>query len=219
MNADRIHAAAFGASLLIHGACMMQFGGDIGSESPSALPSTVVTRLSFSQPALMPEASPEAQPETAIETPPEPEVRKESAKSEKIVAKKKQPPEPKRKPQKAAPVAAVPAAASAAQPQIDPGLIVREKERYLASVMAHVEKHKHYPKTARRRGIQGEVSVRFVLYADGSARNIEAGNGPELLLHAAQETIQHALPLPSPPASIPCPLPCHFRIRFSLDAD
>ncbi|OIO72181.1 MAG: hypothetical protein AUJ56_02035 [Zetaproteobacteria bacterium CG1_02_49_23] len=107
---------------------------------------------------------------------------------------------------------------AAAPPQLDEGRIERETERYLAEVMAHIEQHKWYPKAARRRGIEGEVHVRFTLHPDGTARQLIVENGPDLLLAAAREAVEKAMPMPAPPAIIHCPLECEFRMQFNLNA-
>lgn len=217
MNVDRIHIIALSISLLLHGAWMIRFGGNTGVNTSQLQAHQSLTRLSFTQPAPMPEQIPESKPEPVVE-PPVPEPLPETKpveKARKVARKKAETVIGKQQPA-AAQAAAAPATESA--PQIDPGVLAREKEQYLANVMAHVEKHKHYPSTARRRGIQGDVSVRFVLYPDGSARHIEVSDGPSILLTAAQQTVEKAVPLPAPPTSVPCPLPCHFRMRFALNA-
>ena len=104
-----------------------------------------------------------------------------------------------------------------AEPQIDSGLISRSRERYLASVLSHIEQFKWYPRAARKRGIEGDVTVRFMLHHDGSANNLVIENGPVLLMGAARRTIEKALPMPRAPAQVDCPIECKFRLSFHLN--
>ncbi|MDT8376825.1 MAG: TonB family protein, partial [Mariprofundaceae bacterium] len=187
------------------------------SAPSSESPSTSVTRLSFPAPAPMPAEMPQ-EPQKAEE--PEKEVVKEVPEkppelARKVIKKKKE--VVKAKPE-VKPMQQAASAHAESTPQINEGVIQRETERYLSSVMAHIEKHKWYPKAARRRGIEGEISVRFMLLPDGSAVGVVAENGPPLLVSAARQAVETAVPLPKPPATVHCPLECEFRMRFSLNA-
>ncbi len=90
------------------------------------------------------------------------------------------------------------------------------RRHYLARLMAHIEAHKHYPRNARRRGIEGKVSVRFQLLAGGRAGEPAVEGGHRLLRAAAREAVEAAQPLPPPPKDIALPLPVEFAIRFQL---
>ncbi|NWF38691.1 TonB family protein [Mariprofundus sp. NF] len=217
-----VRYGAIGLSLLLHGALFANFGGaPAGVVQP---PNPSITRLSFLTPAvepvLTPEVVPEIKPEKKIVEPtPEPvkkvvkkKVRKKVAEPVKEVVQ-----EQVSEPQPVA-VAQPMAAAAVATPQIDEGLIKRETERYLTEVMAHIEQHKWYPKAARRRGIEGEVHVRFTLFPDGTAQHLIVENGPSLLVAAARQAVEKAIPMPTPPAKIHCPLECEFRMAFNLNA-
>lgn len=222
------HVVRYGTilfSLLLHG---MLFANYDGAPAGIKQPIESVTRLSFLAPAPTPAVVPEVIPEK----PPEKKKVKPVPKPVKRVVKKKvrkkvvkpvpvqevvqeQVTEPEPVVMAAAPV--LPAAA-AVVPQIDEGLIKRETERYLTEVMAHIEQHKWYPKAARRRGIEGEVFVRFTLQPDGTAQQLIVENGPSVLLAAAKKAVEKAIPMPMPPKSIHCPLECEFRMAFNLNA-
>lgn len=210
-----IRTTAIAASVCLHAALLLQTGGATSaSESPAQTQS--VTRLSFNQPAPVPESIPEKpQPEPEIRPEPKPKPEKKALKKAKAVPEKNKPePTP---PVKA--VAAAPAAAPATEAvQLDDGVIQSKTKAYLATVIAHIERHKWYPKAARRRGIQGHVEVVFMLLPDGSTRATLVENGPEILLRAARKTMERAAPLPPPPPDIHCPIKCSFRMQFALDA-
>ena len=213
-NAVRYGAVAL--SLLLHGLLFASFGG--APANALQQPNQSVTRLSFLAPApksvMPPDVVPEIKPEKA-EVKPEP---KQEQKLAKKTRKKVIEPLHKVVQQQVSELVSVAAQQSTAvaTPQLDEGLIKRETERYLTEVMAHIEQHKWYPKAARRRGIEGEVNVRFTLFPDGSARQLIVENGPSLLVAAARQAVEKAIPMPTPPANIHCPLECQFRMRFNL---
>ena len=212
-----IRAGAITASILIHALLFVGYGGSISALS-SELMNTSVTRLSFLAPAPVPDAVPD-QPQN------KPEPKKPVAKKEKVIKPveavreiaKAESEQVESKPETQSMQQAA-SAPSESAPQINEGVIQRETEQYLSNVMAHIEQHKWYPKAARRRGIEGEVSVRFTLLPDGSAKALIVENGHEMLVAAARKAVEKAIPMPKPPAKIHCPLECEFRMRFSLNA-
>ncbi|MDQ7011561.1 MAG: energy transducer TonB [Mariprofundaceae bacterium] len=98
---------------------------------------------------------------------------------------------------------------------VDEGVIRQLRQQYLARVMAHIERYKYYPSTARRRRIQGDVRVSFLLLHDGTVRAVKA-SGNAVLGRAAQQAVLKAQPLPKPPAGNFCPMHCEFSIRYVL---
>jgi protein TonB len=77
-------------------------------------------------------------------------------------------------------------------------------------VRQHLEAHKFYPASARRRGIAGEVEVGFRLGDGGRAEQVLllASSGYVVLDRAAVETVKRAQPFPVFSGSF------HFRLRF-----
>ncbi len=207
-SAAVIRTGAFAVSLLLHGIWFVQAGGQAGVKQMLTKPQqATVTRLAFTLPQQeIVDKEPEPKPE-----PVEKRVEKSKPVKKKIVRTDPEP-EPPQEEQ----LASVPEVASEA-PMLDEGMIERERERYLAEVMAHIERFKRYPKTARRRGITGELSVFFLLMPDGSVKGLIVRNGPDVLIGAARESVQKALPMPPPPSSVDCPIKCRLRMKFSLD--
>lgn len=95
-------------------------------------------------------------------------------------------------------------------PVADAGPPDKSAGETMARVRQHLEAHKFYPLSARRRGITGEVEVGFVLDRLGMAEKITvlAGSGHDLLDWAAQETVRRAQPFPATGRAF------HFRLRF-----
>jgi len=240
MRDGRVRLVAIAASVAMHAIWFVQSGGAPGAKQADMPTRTTVTRLTFAAPEPIARPEPVALQEAVMEPLPEPEA---VAPNPKPVPVKKPKPVKKKQPVllakreskpvieeihkpsvpaepvqlASAPAAAAPPAMASAAPAIDEGLIEQERQRYLAALMAHIEQHKWYPKVARRRGIQGEVKITFLLMADGSIRHVEVEKGSKVLRIAAEQAVAKAEPMPIPPAAIDCPLPCEFSMRFALN--
>jgi len=90
------------------------------------------------------------------------------------------------------------------------------REHYLAELLAHIEANKFYPRSARRRRLEGDVEVAFRLLDDGRVQELDLDSGPALLRSAARRTLERAAPMPQPPQGIGAPLPVRFVMRYRL---
>ena len=88
---------------------------------------------------------------------------------------------------------------------------------YLALVMQRVERHKNYPRVARRRGLEGSVRIRFLIAADGTVRALNLEDGHSLLRSAARRAVENAMPFPPPPPGAAKPCPIAFTMLFELE--
>lgn len=86
------------------------------------------------------------------------------------------------------------------------------RESYLAHLLEHIDAHKFYPRSARRRGQEGRIEVAFQLTGDGSIRDLRLSGGSRVLRKAAEQAIQRALPLPLPPEAIGL-----HQVRFDME--
>ena len=79
------------------------------------------------------------------------------------------------------------------------------------TVRQRLERFKHYPASARRRGIEGAVDVSFRLNAEGKAEDMQlvSGSGYGILDDAALNTVRRAEPFPVQGGSY------RFRLLFS----
>lgn len=71
-----------------------------------------------------------------------------------------------------------------------------EKQNYLGLVAEHINSYKYYPRSAIRRGTEGQVEVSFDLQPDGSIENLHTRGEHSVLLSASQRSIEQALPMP-----------------------
>jgi len=61
-----------------------------------------------------------------------------------------------------------------------------EKKAFLAALRSTIQHNLRYPNTARRRGMEGEVNVRFVLENSGTVREINIRQGEAIFHNAAK---------------------------------
>lgn len=79
---------------------------------------------------------------------------------------------------------------------------------YLTALRAWLEAHKRYPPQARARNQAGDVTVSFVLHADGrlTDASVAESSGFSILDHAALELFKRASPGPKPPTERQLPM-------------
>lgn len=76
-----------------------------------------------------------------------------------------------------------------AQPKVDIGA---EKQTFFAFLRTKIQQNLRYPASARRRGIEGEVSVRFVMENSGMIRDIAIMRGESIFHEAAKHAVASA---------------------------
>lgn len=192
-------------SIIIHAAFFIRFSG-LQDEHD------VTKKISHSIEIILTKTSPEQPPIEKAITPPEPPVKKIKAEPE-LVKKVNKPAEnffaeqpieelEKKQPEK---LIEEPTNLASSQPlntQADPALISSEKAQYLKHIAAHLDKHKFYPRSAKRRHIEGDVKVSFDLLLDGYILNLHTLSGHITLQEATSRSIHEALPLPKRPDSL-----------------
>lgn len=85
------------------------------------------------------------------------------------------------------------------------GGLLGDTQDYTATLLAWLEQHKEYPRTARNRRQQGTVMLYFVLDRQGrvSASRIEQSSGYQTLDAEALKMLERAQPLPAIPDAMP----------------
>jgi protein TonB len=90
------------------------------------------------------------------------------------------------------------------------------RQRYFLTLLTHIEGYKHYPRSARHRGIEGSIQVSFRLMTNGSISELMASGGSLTLRNAAKNSVTNALPLPLCPPEITCPMQVSYAMQFKL---
>jgi len=112
--------------------------------------------------------------------------------------------------------AAAPPASSASRasaPRVSPA-------RWQSKVVAWLNRHKRYPRSARSRGEEGTVQVSFTINASGAVTGarIARSSGNSALDQAAIDMVRRASPVPAPPpqiarSSMSLSVPVSFNLR------
>lgn len=162
-----------------------------------------------------PETRPVARPENLTRvTPPEPPRTAERQPD------RQQPPPPATPSQAAsqarvqtatpAPVAAATQTSRGREGSISPA-------RWQSKLMAHLERHKRYPASARQRRHEGVVLVRFTIDTGGHLQTVQLArsSGHTELDEAVLALVRRASPVPAPPPDAPRDItaPVRFQIR------
>lgn len=228
-----IWPGAIAASLLLHGALLVQLGSHAGAESEQPPQKNTVTHLRFrAVSATLSQPQPVAQPRQAVEanvapSSPVPAVpQKKKPKALRVVPPVPQavvdeqeqveelvPPAP---PPESVASAAVPPPTAGGDLQAEALLLEQQRNEYLRRLMGHIESHKFYPLAARRRGLQAVVKISFELLADGQIRDLQVSEGHKLLRSAAAEAVARSLPLPRPPQAVVTPMALNFAMAYQL---
>ena len=97
--------------------------------------------------------------------------------------------------------------------QID---VLPARQRYFSTLLAHIEGHKYYPRSARHRGIEGSIQISFRLLPNGSISGLMVSGGSLVLRRAAKNSVTNALPLPLCPPEINCPMQVSYAMQFKI---
>lgn len=199
-------------------------------EIPNVSRSPLITHLSFKQPvdSVVPDKPPpvKQQPMPVKKIEPKPikkkiikkkpvkkkPVKKKQIKKEKIVKRI----EPVKKIEPVRQIA--PAAQTQSQQVSRPSanLFQHERQQYLHKLLSHIESFKYYPRSARRRSLEGDVKVSFLLRDDGYHEQLKLDGRHSILVKAARQALESAMPLPLPPKDIGVSGQIEFVMAYSL---
>ncbi len=112
---------------------------------------------------------------------------------------------------------AAPAAVSAAAPTapVDESAAADAMASYIERIQRLIEQHKSYPMMARRRGLEGEVTIELWIDALGSVESISRiGESPKIFWSQTRRAVNSAAPFPAPPDGA---VRIVFPLRYDLD--
>lgn len=201
-------------AMLLHGGVAAWFS----LPEPTPLPTPVTQPLRINLLATIAEVSENAVTDIVEPPSPSPPSPPVTAKPEPVIQKTPAKPKPKPKPVKS-PVAEVKPVKNIPEPgqvtevvqqvtqaKASPAILdAVATARYEQLLVAWLEKHKKYPRRAKRLRIEGEGMLRILIDRTGQVRqvNLEQRTGNRLLDKAALEMAQRANPFPSMPENDP----------------
>jgi protein TonB len=103
-------------------------------------------------------------------------------------------------------------------PKQDQARLRKAKRTYLGKVRRLIQRHKHYPRTARRRKQQGAVFVRFTILRDGTIRDIRLKRRSDYsaLNKAAVRIFRRIGSFPPVPEGVPAPMTITVPVRYKI---
>ena len=163
------------------------------------------------KPVIKEEPVPEEKPVVKEEIVPEPVVPKP------VVKKEKKKPEVKKKPKKK-PIKKK----TAKKKQVRQKASSRsakssaaEKNQFLANIRTKINKHKSYPRVAKKRGMQGTVNVKFTILSSGKVGNISV-SGPKIFHRSARNAVKSAFPINVKNAPVSLPKSINIKLRYQI---
>lgn len=87
------------------------------------------------------------------------------------------------------------AAVANVQKEFDSELMQAKRDMFMATLTKEINKNKTYPKSARRRGIEGNVEISFEICSNGNVDNITVISGKETFKKSAIEAIAKSFPI------------------------
>ena len=90
-----------------------------------------------------------------------------------------------------------------------------QKNQFLANIREKINKHKSYPRVAKKRGMQGTVDVRFTILSNGQVGNIVV-NGPKIFQNSARNAVESAFPINVKNAPISLPKSINIKLRYQI---
>ncbi len=198
-----VHYTALLVSVLLHALLFMKFSDVVmGSKSQAPKYDTKIS-LNF-----LPKTEKTVQQVVKEVTPPKPILKEKP--SRKVVKQKKVVQSPVQE------QAAASTIAKEVQRQVakDSRIV---KQRYLSRILTIIEGNKYYPRIARRRGVEGNIYVSFMLKDNGYINGLDASGGPLLLRRAAKQAVKKSLPLPTTPTEIEYPMYVSYAMQFKLN--
>lgn len=103
-----------------------------------------------------------------------------------------------------------------AKSQISIDELEAQKNIFLQKLRETIKRNKTYPRIARVRGIQGEVSIRFYILSDGRLVDVDIISGRKVFHKAIKEAIKKSSPVVNAPNMFTYPLEVSLRLDFRL---
>lgn len=113
--------------------------------------------------------------------------------------------------------------ASRPQPQGQPAslsskkILQQKRALYLQKLLNHIESFKFYPRAARRRAIEGDVKISFMLRDDGGYGQLVLNGERSVLINATRMALNAAIPLPTPDHDLELTRQIEFSMAYSLN--
>jgi len=93
----------------------------------------------------------------------------------------------------------------------------RLRKQYLAAIMSAIEAHKIYPYSARRRHLQGNIDISFMIDSSGQISDIRINGKFSTLKASSMDALQDSRPFPPLPKEMTTPIRFHCIMKYQLN--
>ena len=90
-----------------------------------------------------------------------------------------------------------------------------QKNKFLAQIRAKINKHKSYPRIAKKRRMQGAVKVKFTILRSGKVGHISV-DGPKVFRNSARDAVKSAFPINTKKAPISLPMSVNITLKYQI---
>ncbi|MEA3354280.1 MAG: TonB family protein [Campylobacterota bacterium] len=98
----------------------------------------------------------------------------------------------------------------------DPNDLKIKKNKYYTTIKETISKNKRYPKIAVRRGIQGDVKVKFTISPNGELVSFNIIDGKKVFKKSIQKAITQSFPIKPPQGILTANLDLSLTIEYKL---
>jgi protein TonB len=79
--------------------------------------------------------------------------------------------------------------------EINPEVVQAKQDQFISNLIHKINTNKFYPTRARRRGLEGLVTVKFKVLSDGNVKDIKILSGRNIFKKSAKEAISKSFPV------------------------
>lgn len=90
-----------------------------------------------------------------------------------------------------------------------------EKNKFLSALRQKIDKHKFYPRIAKKRRMEGTIKVKFTILKSGKVSNILL-TGPKVFHNSARNAVKSAFPINVKKSPIPLPERINITLRYQV---
>ena len=90
-----------------------------------------------------------------------------------------------------------------------------QRNKFWSALRRKIDRHKFYPRIAKKRMMEGSVKVRFTILANGNVGNISM-KGPKIFYNSARNAVKSAFPINTKKSPISLPTTINLTLRYQI---
>jgi len=90
-----------------------------------------------------------------------------------------------------------------------------QRNKFWSALRTKIDKHKFYPRVAKKRRMEGAVKVRFTILANGNVGHIFL-KGPKIFYKSARNAVKSAFPINAKKSPISLPTTINLTLRYQI---